>query len=402
MIKILDKEMKEIKYDDEEYQENLYPLDNFSPYGLIMNGMFFPTGEHAFQYLKFADTNMEIADKIINASSPDEARAIAQENKKQRPLNWADLKYYKMEYVFKLKAVQNPKVREILEQTDDLTIAECCVDEDTDWGLDKTFQGENHLGKIWMKVRDDLKKNHNMIVIYDFDGTLTPYSLPQYEILKQCHYTDESIMKRVKEEMANNQSINSYEAYYKCYIDILLENNYEITRNNICLGSDKVKFNNGVITYFDNYQCSNTGIKHYIVTSGVQDYVEETNISKYVDGIYGVTFMDNGIDYLLTDRKKVDVIKGIQQDNNNTTDIIYFGDGLTDKDAFEYVKSIGGKNVFIISNNQAEQAYQILNTNGIIDECFEADYSLNSSISKYIQKCLVKEQERNEIDKRFI
>ena len=27
-------------------------------------------------------------------------------------------------------------------------------------------------------------------VVYDFDGTLTPYSLPQYEILKKCGYDD--------------------------------------------------------------------------------------------------------------------------------------------------------------------------------------------------------------------
>lgn len=35
-----------------------------------------------------------------------------------------------------------------------------------------------------------------MIIIYDFDGTLTPYSLPQYEILKKCGYNDETLMKR--------------------------------------------------------------------------------------------------------------------------------------------------------------------------------------------------------------
>lgn len=401
MIKILDKQMKEIEYTAEEYQDNLYPLDNFSPFGLVMNGLYFPTGEHAFQYLKFADTNMEIAERIRNASSPDEARAIAQENKKQRPLNWADLKYKKMEYVFILKAIQNSNIREILKQTNDLTIAECCIDEDTDWGLDKNFQGENNLGKLWMKVRDNFKKDHKMVVIYDFDGTLTPYALPQYEILKQCNCSNELIMQRVKEEMSNNQAINSYDAYYKCYIDILLENNIGITKENICLGADKVTYNKGVIEYFDNYQGSKTGIKHYIVTSGTKDYVDETCISKYVDGIYGVTFKDQSIDYLLTDERKIDVIKKIQQENN-TTDIIYFGDGLTDKYAFEYVKSIGGKNVFIISNEQAKQTYQIINTNGLIDECFEADYSLNASISKFIQNHLVREQENSTLDKRFL
>lgn len=32
-----------------------------------------------------------------------------------------------------------------------------------------------------------------MVIIYDFDGTLTPYSLPQYEILKKCGYDNETI-----------------------------------------------------------------------------------------------------------------------------------------------------------------------------------------------------------------
>ena len=114
-----------------------------------------------------------------------------------------------------------------------------------------------------------------------------------------------------------------------------------------------------------------------------------------------MTFKDQSIDYLLTDERKIDVIKKIQQENN-TTDIIYFGDGLTDKYAFEYVKSIGGKNVFIISNEQAKQTYQIINTNGLIDECFEADYSLNASISKFIQNHLVREQENSTLDKRFL
>ena len=29
-----------------------------------------------------------------------------------------------------------------------------------------------------------------MIIIYDFDGTLTPYSFPKYQILKECGYDE--------------------------------------------------------------------------------------------------------------------------------------------------------------------------------------------------------------------
>ena len=157
MIKLFDKEMNEKKYDIANYQIEVFPLDNFSPFGLIINSLFFPTSEHAFQYLKFIDTNEEIADKIRKALSPDDARRIAHENKMYRPSNWSDLKYKKMEEVLRLKVEQNPRVKEVLLNTEDLLIAECCIDEDTDWGIDNNNEGNNHLGKIWMNIREDLK-----------------------------------------------------------------------------------------------------------------------------------------------------------------------------------------------------------------------------------------------------
>lgn len=229
-----------------------------------------------------------------------------------------------------------------------------------------------------------------MIIIYDFDGTLTPYSLPQYEILIQNGYTDEILMKRINSEIENGRAENIYDAYYKCYIDILKEKEIKISKDNICLGAKTVQFNKGVVEYFEKYQNSKTGIKHYIITSGIKDFVEETEIRKFLDGVYGVTFKyqeDSSVDveFLLTDEKKVDIIKKIQNENNVTNDIIYFGDGLTDKFAFDYVHSIGGKTIFIASNEKSIVNYQKLNTNKIIDECFESDFSAYSKICKYIE-----------------
>lgn len=234
-----------------------------------------------------------------------------------------------------------------------------------------------------------------MVVIYDFDGTLTPYSLPQYEIIKKCGYDEEKLMNRISEKLTNSEGL--YEAYYKCYIEILLENNILLTKENVCLGADKVKFNNGVIEYFKNFQSRKTGVKHYIVTSGIKDYVNKTVIRKFVDGVYGVTFNEeNGIykdiDILLTDKKKVDVIKHVQKDNKETNNIIYFGDGLTDSFAFEYVHSIGGKNVFIATKNESMETYKKLNVKGIIDKCFEPDFSMDSELSKYIQTQIEEEK----------
>ena len=84
MIKLFDNEMNEIKLNITDYQLSLLPLDNFSAFGLIMDNEYFQTSEHAFQYLKFVNTNKDLAKKIKDAYSPNAARKIAQENKKYK------------------------------------------------------------------------------------------------------------------------------------------------------------------------------------------------------------------------------------------------------------------------------------------------------------------------------
>ena len=120
-----------------------------------MDGIYFKTGEHAFQYLKFTDLN--IREEIINCNNPYDARALGGKYKSERISNWSEVKYELLEEVFRLKVEQDPIVRECLLNTLDYTICEYCVDEDTEWGLDRNNNGLNRLGKAWMKVRNDLK-----------------------------------------------------------------------------------------------------------------------------------------------------------------------------------------------------------------------------------------------------
>lgn len=228
-----------------------------------------------------------------------------------------------------------------------------------------------------------------MIIIYDFDGTLTPYSLPQYEIIKKCGYDDNKLMKRIKNVINTNKNLNLYQAYFKCYIDILEEHNIELNINNLCLGAEKTRFNKSVEEYFSRMQFNKTGIKHYIITSGIKEYVRRTAIGNLVNDIYGVTFKQDGekltgIDFLITDKKKVEIIKQIAQDNSNEK-IVYLGDGLTDAKAFDYVHSINGKSIFIIANDDAKESYINLNKQGIIDKGFDADFSEGSDLDIFIK-----------------
>lgn len=230
-----------------------------------------------------------------------------------------------------------------------------------------------------------------MIVIYDFDGTLTPYPLPKYEIFNKCGIDEIEGALRGKKIM-EEEHLSLYEAYFEAYRRYLEESNIPFNRDSVCLGAKNVQLNKGVMEYLDDLCFDKTGIKHYVVTSGFEEYIRDTPIMKYIDDVYGSTFsikdeLFDKVQVLMNEEYKVDTIKMIENINGvSTKDIIYFGDGLTDKDAFNYVHNNGGKTVLVCDNKKDNETYRIFNELGIVDECFNLDYGRDSEIYDYIKK----------------
>lgn len=227
-----------------------------------------------------------------------------------------------------------------------------------------------------------------MILIYDFDGTLTPYSMPQYDILVKAGYDEEKLMSLVKKNvLLTNKSL--YEVYYDTYRDILSKSNINFNRSNVCLGAKEVVFNEGVLEYFSFLQKNNSYLKHYVVTCGIKDYVEETKIFPYLEGVYGTTFNEkNGLfenlDFLMIDDNKVLAIKEILRKNKEDK-VIYFGDGLTDEKAFSFVKSIGGITVFVSKDKNADDNLKKLQAKKIIDYSFDRDFGKGKELFEFVK-----------------
>ena len=227
------------------------------------------------------------------------------------------------------------------------------------------------------------------MIIYDFDGTLTPYSLPKYEILKKCGYDDNQFMNLVEKYMnKNNDSL--YIAYFDAYKDVLEKHGFIFNKETICYGADSVKFNSGINDYFNDLQYKNTGLKHFIITSGLKVYVENTFIAQYINEIFGTEFNESdgvytNISKLVTNEHKVNVIRALQKTTKIPFDnIIYIGDGLTDKDAFEYVHNNGGTSI-LLCDDKEDDTYKQLNNAGIIDECFKRHFNVSSPLYQYIK-----------------
>lgn len=138
------------------YPREFYVFDNFSSFGVDYRGRRWPTSEHAYQASHFFETAPELVDIIFEARSAHDAYKIAKANADKAPENWDEIKVDIMAEIVRAKCEQNPYVKEKLLDSGDLDIIEDSP-KDNFWGWGKNRDGRNELGKIWMKLRDDLR-----------------------------------------------------------------------------------------------------------------------------------------------------------------------------------------------------------------------------------------------------
>jgi len=137
------------------YNREFFCLDNFSSFGIDYNGIYYQTIEHAYQSLKFKDVAPKVEKQIIECHSAYDAQKIAHENIEKQVKNWDDIKLDVMEKLVRAKLEQHPYVKKKLLETKNNLICEDSP-KDSFWGIGPNRDGRNELGKLWMKLRDEL------------------------------------------------------------------------------------------------------------------------------------------------------------------------------------------------------------------------------------------------------
>lgn len=138
------------------YEGPWYCFSNFASFMVYYAGIDWMTSEHVYQASKFMG-NPTLVKAVRSARSAHHAKKIAQANKSFRVANWQDIKLVIMDNIIRAKLEQHPYVQKKLMETGDLEIVE---DSPTDafWGRGPDGNGLNHMGKIWMKLREELWK----------------------------------------------------------------------------------------------------------------------------------------------------------------------------------------------------------------------------------------------------
>ena len=136
-------------------ETRLQDLSPFSAHQIEIWSELFPTFEHAYQCARIVDGPER--DEIKNARSPMDAWRLGQMYKKDEQLKRPDYdKDAVVEELFRAKLEQHPDIGEVLKVTKDRELQKV-YDKDYYWGTGADGTGENKMGTLWMKLRDELR-----------------------------------------------------------------------------------------------------------------------------------------------------------------------------------------------------------------------------------------------------
>ena len=130
-------------------------LSNMTYVNIEYNGKIYPSTENFYQAMKYKS---ELTRKLVSTLKPYDAKRYSKNNIMTND-KFEDVKLKVMLYAQRKKYSQEPFKSKLL------STGYCLIEEgnwwgDKFWGVDiKTREGENHLGKIIMQVREELRND---------------------------------------------------------------------------------------------------------------------------------------------------------------------------------------------------------------------------------------------------
>ena len=214
-----------------------------------------------------------------------------------------------------------------------------------------------------------------MAIAYDFDGTLAPGNMQEYNFIPDLNM-DKGEFWQEANELAKKHDMDEVLAYMHLMLIKAKEKNIPIREEAFMKYGEKITFFEGVETYFERinaYAASkNMHLEHFIISSGLREFVKGTAIAKHFKTIFasGFEYDENGVacwpalvvNYTNKTQFLFRINKGIYNSYDNTlinksmpederavpfSNFIYIGDGETDVPAMKMVNLYGGTTIAV-------------------------------------------------------
>jgi phosphoglycolate phosphatase-like HAD superfamily hydrolase len=226
--------------------------------------------------------------------------------------------------------------------------------------------------------------------VFDWDKTLSPHYM-QSPIFKDNNVDEAEFWRICHERTVKNTSRFENPCYVEHeYLNVMVEYNREggfkfLDNDALIEYGKQIQLNPGVEELFHNLTA--LGIEIVIITSGIGTMLRGVDVvNRYVKRrhIIGAEFNEGegeygslGITSIARSITPYDKVRAIKELDIDPVNMVYVGDGLTDRHAFEYVGGNGGYALGVYNPGVPQQKKDLLEfkTEDIVDEVLEANFS---------------------------
>lgn len=262
------------------------------------------------------------------------------------------------------------------------------------------------------------KKNVEVAICYDFDGTLSPGNMQEYDFFNALGGSAKNFWAESR-EIAKANNADPILAYMMLMIDRAATGKAKTTRQAFHDYGKGIALYKGVEAWFDaiNAYGKTLGltVNHYIVSSGIKEMIESTSIGSKFKKIYACSFIYDqndvakwpavAVNYTTKTQFIFRINKGIEDDNDHTTinkfipretrpvpfsRMIYIGDGSTDIPCMRLIKDLGGTSIAVYPPRtpQKKQEAQHLIDDNRVNFISQADYTEGARLDCIVRATL--------------
>ena len=261
---------------------------------------------------------------------------------------------------------------------------------------------------------------YTVALIYDFDGTLAPGNMQEYDFIPAVGKSNKEFWTDAN-VLAETQDADPVLAYMARMIQEAQSKGLSLRREAFQESGRNIRYYKGVEEWFSrmNAYAAERGIRliHYINSSGMKEIIEGTSIAKEFKHIYACSFLYNvdGIAYwpavavnytnktqfIFKINKGVESVYDTHMVNRYMEEnlrpvpfkrMIYVGDGMTDIPCMKLVKNYGGHSIAVYNpddKNKRKDMNTLIRDNRVNFVC-AADYSDGSEMDTVVKSIMDK------------
>lgn len=259
------------------------------------------------------------------------------------------------------------------------------------------------------------KKHIPFVIAYDFDGTLAPGNMQEYDFVPALKIKPAQFWQEAK-AMAVKQDADEILAYMRLMIEKAEAAQVRVRKENFTEFGAGIEFFPGVIDWFERInkygKSKGVRVEHFIISSGLREMIEGTPIFKHFRRVYASGFMYNhndvahwpalAVNYTTKTQYLFRINKGSLDVHDNTVinkyveqderpvpfqNMLFIGDGETDIPSMRLVKDQGGHSIAVYPGNKrgARGKGEKLVKEGRANLTTPADYTEGSAMDKAVK-----------------